>query len=229
MKKILAYSFLFLLATPLFSQDDPPPPIVSPTPTAEETHNYTAGSFNYYFLPMASVKARYTNVGVSMPDETQMIGVGIDRGYNTLTNKLNNGVTGLLSFHYLIPQHFRNANDSIKVSFNGYNAQFDLLGANFLKSHTLTLTGGLGWAFGRVKVTEETAAGKTIHLNKYFAPEGRLEFNIRFLDHFYVGVRYAYRADITKTRWVRSGPQTTDLPTTNMSGTMIGAFIGYGK
>lgn len=226
MKKILAYSFIFLFSASLSAQEKVGD---NTTPTAEETHNYTAGSFGYYFLPMGSVKAHYAAMGVNMGDGTQMIGVGLDRGYNTLTNKLDNGITGLFSFHYLLPQHFSNANDSIKVSFNGYNAQFDLLGANFVKSQTMTLTGGLGWAFGRVKVTEETASGKSTFLNKYFAPEGRLEFNVRFAEHFYIGVRYAYRADITKTRWVRTGPNTTDLPTTNMSGTMIGAFIGYGK
>lgn len=224
MKKILAYSFIFLFSASLSAQEK-----VGDTPVAEETHHYTAGSFGYYFLPLASVRAHYGAVGVNMGDATQMIGVGLDRGYNTLTNKLDNGITGLLSFHYLLPQHFSNANDSIKVSLNGYNAQFDLLGANFLKSQVITLTGGLGWAFGRVKVTEETAAGKSVFLNKYFAPEFRLEFNVRFAEHFYVGARYAYRADITNTRWVRTGRETADLPTTNMSGTMIGAFIGYGK
>jgi hypothetical protein len=228
MKKILAYSFMFLFSTQLFAQKDPPAE-ESTTPTAEETHNYTAASIGYYFLPMASVKAHYVSRGVNMPEGTQMIGVGIDRGYMTLTNKLDNGVTGLFSFHYLIPQHFNNSNDSIKVSFNGYNAQFDLLGANFVKSSTLTITGGLGWAFGRIKVTEQTGDGKSTFLNKYFAPEGRLEVNIRLFEHFYIGARYAYRGDITKTRWVRTGPSTSDLPNTNMSGTMVGAFIGYGK
>lgn len=224
MKKIFVFSFTVLFGTSLFAQER-----VGETPEAKETHSYFAGSFNYYFLPMASVKARYTNAGVSMPDGTMMMGVGLDRGYNTLTNKLDNGITGLLSFHYLIPEHFNSANDSIKVSFNGYNAQFDLLGANFIKSNTITLTGGLGWAFGRVKVTEETALGKATFFNKYFAPEGRVEFNVRFAEHFYLGLRYAYRADITKTRWTRSGVNSQDLPGTNMSGTMVGAFIGYGK
>ena len=225
MKKFLAYSFAFLFSASLCAQER----VGQNTPTAEETHNYFAGSFNYYFLPMASVNAHYTAMGVSMPDQTLMMGVGLDRGWNTITSKLDHAVTGLLSFHYLIPQHFNNANDSIKVSFNGYNAQFDLLGANFVKSEIITLTGGLGWAFGRVKVTEEIGSAKTTYLNKYFAPEGRFEFNVRFLEHFYVGVRYAYRADITKTLWMRSGSSSQDLPTTNMSGTMVGAFIGYGK
>jgi hypothetical protein len=224
MKKFLAYSFAFFFGATLSAQER-----VGETPTAEETHTYNAGSFGYYFLPMASVNARYSALGVNMPDKTMMMAVGFDRGYNTLTNKFDNGITGVLSFHYLLPQHFSNANDSIKVSFNGYNAQFDLLGANFIKSSTVTLTGGLGWAFGRVKVTEQVGGAKTTFLNKYFAPEGRFEFNVRFLEHFYVGVRYAYRADITKTRWLRSGSSSQDLPGTNMSGTMIGAFIGYGK
>jgi hypothetical protein len=135
----------------------------------------------------------------------------------------------LLSFHYLIPQHFSNANDSLKVSFNGYNSQFDLLGADVVKSEKITVTGGLGWAFGRIKVTEESAPGKSTFLNKYFAPEGRFECNVRLWEHFYIGLRYAYRADITKTRWTKSGVNTVDLPATNMSGTMLGAFIGYGN
>ncbi|CAN5912162.1 hypothetical protein BH11BAC7_BH11BAC7_03220 [soil metagenome] len=224
MKKLLAFSILFLTAASLSAQEK------TGTPAAEETHNYTAGSIGYYFLPLASVKAYYAGMGVNMGDGTQMIGVGLDRGYNTLTNKLDNGITGLLSFHYLLPLHFSNTNNTTKIDLNGYNAQFDLLGANFIKSQVITFTGGLGWAFGRVKVTEQTVTGKSTFLNKYFAPEGRVEFNVRFLDHFYVGLRYAYRADITKTRWVRSsGASSTDLPTTNMSGTMVGAFIGYGK
>jgi hypothetical protein len=228
MKKILFPLFALLFSAPLFAQDDPPPPMVV-NPAADESHQYTAGGFGYYFLPLASVKARYTSAGVDMPDGTSMIGVGLDYGYNSISSKLDHGVTGLLSFHYLLPQHFSSPGDTVKVAFNGYNAQFDLLGANFLKSQKVTLTGGLAWAFGRIKVTEETALGKSTFLNNYFAPEGRLEFNVRLADHFYIGARYAYRADITKTRWTRSGVNTPDLPTTNMSGTMVGAFIGYGK
>ena len=225
MKKVLVCSFAFLFSVSLFAQEK----VEDKTPTATETHYYFAAGFGYYFLPMASVKARYTSVGVNMPDGTMMMGFGVDRGYSTLTSKLTHSVTGLFSFHYLLPERFSDAKDSIKVAFNGYNAQFDLLGANFVKSQIITLTGGLGWAFGRIKVTEETAAGKSTFLNKYFAPEGRFEFNVRLAEHFYIGLRYAYRADITKTRWTRSGSNTQDLPTTNMSGTMIGAFIGYGK
>ncbi|CAN5300828.1 hypothetical protein BH09BAC5_BH09BAC5_00590 [soil metagenome] len=199
------------------------------TPIAQETHSYFGAGVGYYFLPMANVNAHFADLGVSIANTTQMIGVGIDRGYNTVTSKFSHGVTGLMSFHYLLPQKFNGVGDSVKVSFNGYNAQFDLLGANFVKSEIITLTGGLGWAFGRVKVTEETNAGKTVFLNKYFAPEGRFEFNVRFAEHFFIGLRYAYRADITKSRWTKSGVNSPDLPGTNMSGTMIGAFIGYGK
>lgn len=202
---------------------------VADVPEATETHSYTAAGFGYYFLPMAGVKAHYTDMGVNAAGQTMMMGVGIDRGYNTITNKLDHGITGMLSFHYLLPLNFKSAGDSVKVAFNGYNAQFDLLGANYLQSEIFTLTGTLGWAFGRIKVTEETPAGKSVFLNKYFAPEGRFEFNVRLAEHFYLGVRYAYRADITKTRWTRTGANTKDLPGTNMSGTMLGAFIGYGK
>jgi hypothetical protein len=227
MKKLTLYLFVFFSALQLAAQDDTLSGIKPPA--AEETHSYWAGGFGYYFLPMASVKAHYSDMGVNAAGQTMMIGVGIDHGYNTITSKLDHGVTGLLSFHYLLPLDFKRPDDSVKVAFNGYNAQFDLLGANLLKSQTLTLTGSLGWAFGRIKVTEETLAGKTTFLNKYFAPEGRFEFNVRLAEHFYLGVRYAYRADITKTRWTKSGVNSKDLPATNMSGTMLGAFIGYGK
>ena len=222
MKKISACFAAVLFTTISFAQ-------VADVPEAQETHSYTAAGFGYYFLPMASVKAHYSDMGVKATGQTTMMGIGIDRGYNTITSKLDHGITGMLSFHYLLPLKFNSPGDSVKVAFNGYNAQFDLLGANFLKSDKLTLTGTLGWAFGRIKVTEETLAGKATFLNNYFAPEGRFEFNVRMAEHFYIGVRYAYRGDITKTRWTRTGVNTPNLPFTNMSGTMLGAFIGYGK
>jgi hypothetical protein len=227
MKKLMFCVAAFLAVLQLAAQEDSTSGLK--TPEAEETHSYWAAGFGYYFLPMANVKAHFNDHGVIANGQTEMIGLGIDRGYNTITSKLSHSITGLLSFHYLLPLNFKSADDSVKVAFNGYNAQFDLLGANFLKSQKFTLTGTLGWAFGRIKVTEETFAGKTIFLNKYFAPEGRFEFNVRMADHFYLGVRYAYRADITKTRWTKTGVNSKDLPGTNMSGTMLGAFIGYGK
>ncbi len=201
----------------------------SKIPTAEESHSYTGAGFGYYYLPFASLDAHFSGLGVNTDAASMMMGFGIDRGHNTLTSKLTHSVTSLMSFHYLLPLEFNSLNDSLKVRFNGYNAQFDLFGINFVKSQMVTFTGGLGWAFGRIKVTEEAATGKSVFLNKYFATEGRIELNVRLIEHFYIGARYAYRADLTKTRWTRTGANAKDLPGVNMSGTMIGAFIGYGN
>ncbi|MCX6310099.1 MAG: hypothetical protein NT084_00480 [Bacteroidetes bacterium] len=200
----------------------------SVTPTAEETHAYFAAGCSYYFLPLASVNAQLESMGLKK-GFTSAIGLGLDRGYASVTSKLTHAVTGLMSFHYLLPQESGSAGDSIKATLNGYNAQFDLLGANFLKSQTVTFTGGLGWAFGRLKLTENKNGAKTTFLDKYFAPELRVEFNVRLADHFFIGLRYAYRYDVTKKSWSVSGANPTNLAATDMSGTMIGAFIGYGK
>lgn len=227
---ILSCLFLFTIIS-LHAQVDTGDPKVGEAKPQEatETHSYFAAAGAYYFLPLASLNAHLSTLGINT-GFTNAIGLGLDRGWNTSTSKLTHSVTGLMSFHYLLPQQISGRNDSLKVSLNGYNAQFDLLGANFLKSQTLTLTGGLGWAFGRLKTTEDFSGTKTVFLNKYFAAEGRLEFAVRFAEHFHIGARYAYRADLTKTRWTRTGDTSAaDLPGTNMSGTMVGAFIGYGK
>lgn len=194
---------------------------------ASETHKYWAAGGAYYFLPLASVNAHLGTLGIKT-GFTDAIGLGIERGNSAMTSRLTHAVTGMMSFHYLLPQPipFR---DSLTVWLNGYNAQFDLIGGNFLKSEKVTLTGGLAWAFGRLKITEKTNNSKTTFLNNYFAPELRLEFNIRLVEHYYVGLRYAYRYDLTKKSWSKSGSNATDLPSTDMSGTMVGAFIGYGK
>lgn len=232
MKKFLLFISAILILHPVHAQvgddnakkDDASAAI----PTAAETHKYWAAGASYYFLPLASVNAQLESMGLKN-GFTSAIGLGIDRGYSTMTSKLNHAVTGMTSFHYLLPQALNSPGDSLKATLNGYNAQFDLIGANFLKSEIITLTGGIGWAFGRLKLIENNLGAKTTYLNKYFAPELRLEFNVRFAEHFFIGLRYAYRYDLTKKSWSRSGASSQNLPSTDMSGTMVGAFIGYGK
>ncbi len=234
MKKILLYICTIFFLVPLHAQvvpadskkDDAKSDDV---PTAAEKHAYwAAAGAGYYFLPLAPVNAQLGAMGIKT-GFTNAIGLGIERGYSVVTSKLSHAITGMMSFHYLLPQHISSSGDSLKASLNGYNAQFDLIGANFLKSETMTLTGGLGWAFGRLKLVENALSAKTTYLNKYFAPELRLEFNVRLAEHFFIGLRYAYRYDITRWRWTKSGSNTMDLPSTDMSGTTVGAFIGYGK
>jgi hypothetical protein len=196
--------------------------------TAPETHSYFAIGGAYYMLPLTDVNHHLDLMGIKTGFDNA-IGVGLERGYTTITSKLSHAVTGMFAFHYLLPQHLSSPGDSVKESLNGYNAQFDLLGANFLKSEKMVLTTSLGWAFGRLKVTENEGANKTIFLNKYFAPEIRFEYNVRLADHFYVGVRDAYRFDLTNPNWSRDGADMLNINQTKMHGNMFGAFIGYGK
>jgi hypothetical protein len=232
MKKVLLFSCVNLFLVHLHAQvgpgDQKTEDKKSNTPTATETHSYFAAGGAYYFLPLDQVNDHLNVMGIKTGFQNA-IGVGLERGYSTVTSKLTHAITGMLAFHYLLPQHVNSPGDSVKATLNGYNAQFDLIGANFLKSEKTTLTAGLGWAFGRLKLTENAGSTKTIFLNKYFAPELRFEFNVRLADHFYIGIRDAYRFDITNPAWLKNGPSGLNINTTKMNGNMVGAFIGYGK
>ena len=107
----------------------------------------------------------------------------------------------MLSFNYLLPQEVTSSNDSVKFKLNGYNFQFDLVSFDFLQSDNIVLTGGLAWAFGRLKMTETLGSNVTTFTNPYFDPQLRLEFHVRLGDHFYIGLRGAYRYDWGKTAW----------------------------
>jgi hypothetical protein len=221
--KYILLSFALLFSCSLFAQKvDRDEKVTVP----DEIHGYRGLAGGYYFLPIASLNEHIMYRGAST-GFTNAIGVGYDRGWLYTTPELEGRyLTAFLSFHYLLPQEVKS--DSASFKLNGYNAQFDLLGWNFIGSDQVTITGGLAWAFGRLKMTEDEAGAVTKFTNPYFAPEARLEFNVRLGDHFHVGVRGAYRHDITKTSWKRSG-SASDLPGTRLSGTMAGAFIGWGK
>ena len=233
MKKLLLFSASLLALVSLHAQVDPVNEDAPKknTPGALEgmlTHRYLAAGMGYYFLPIASLNAQLSDMGIKT-GFANAIGLGLDYGTKTTTAKLERGLTSLFSYHYLLPQDVSTSDQALKFSLNGYNAQFDLVSGSWLNSDKLTLMGGLGWAFGRLKVTEESSTGETVFLNKYFAPEFRMEFNVRLLNHLYVGIRYAYRKDWTTSGWSRSGAYAPMLGGTNMSGSMAGAFIGYGK
>ena len=135
-----------------------------------------------------------------------------------------------LGYHYLLPQEITTGGDSLKMKLNGYNFQFDFLGWNYLNNDGMNFSLGLGWAFGRLKATENSSAGTTTFKNTYFAPELRMEYNVLLGEHFYIGARAAYRFDLTNTSWSREGVTSTpNLPSTQMHGAMVGAFVGFGK
>lgn len=194
----------------------------------DHVHSYAGLAGAYYFLPLASVNAQLSSWGFKS-GFTNAIGVGIDRGGEARSNRFKLPFVTYVSYHYLLPQEISTSGDSSKMKLNGYNFQFDFLGANYLNSEKVSLTAGIAWAFGRLKATENTSQGTTTFINGYFAPQLRAEFNVRIGDHFYLGARASYRYDVTKTGWKKSGVNNPDLVPTNMSGTMVGAFVGYGK
>ncbi|HET6992809.1 MAG TPA: hypothetical protein VFJ43_15855, partial [Bacteroidia bacterium] len=157
MKKFLLFIGVNFFLVSLHAQaspgDDKSDDKKAVTSTAPEVHAYFAAGGAYYMLSLNEVNDHLSLMGIKTGFQNA-IGVGLERGYTTVTSKLTHAVTGMIAFHYLLPQHLSSAGDSIKESLNGYNAQFDFLGANFLKSEKVNLTAGLGWAFGRVKVTE---------------------------------------------------------------------------
>jgi hypothetical protein len=197
---------------------------------------YFAAAGGYYFLPIASLNSQLNAIGIK-PGFKNSAAIGFDYGYKSDKGKKAT-VTALFSFHYLPTQYINTVTDSIKFRLNGFNMQLDWLSFNWIKSDNLTLTGGLAWVYGRLRVKQDSRI-TTISTNAYTGPEFRLEFNVRFLGHFYAGVRYAYRDDISKTGWKRTyenyllgnGSYVTGifLGGTRLSGTMIGAFIGFGK
>jgi hypothetical protein len=192
---------------------------------------YFCASAGKYYLPLASLNEQLKGMGTTSGFGNAN-GFGVDWGYKTIYNSsssFSGDVTGILTYNYLMPQKISSAGDSVKFQLNGYNMQLDWASFQWFGNDNITFTGGLAWAFGRLKVTENSAKGTTTYLNKYIGPEFRLEFNVRLADFFYVGLRYAYRDDITKTGWKKSGVDNPDLTGTRMSGTMIGAFIGFGN
>ena len=192
-------------------------------------HSYWGAAGAYYFLPLASLNSQLSSYGFTS-GFTAAKGVGIDRGGEASSDKLKLPVVIYLSYHYLLPQEISSHNDSLKMKLNGYNFQFDFMGFNFLNSEQFSFTAGLAWAFGRLKATENSPTGTTTYLDKYFGPQLRTEFNVMLGNHFYIGARASYRADVTKTGWSRSGVTTNpDLVGTRLSGMMAGAFIGFGK
>jgi hypothetical protein len=200
-----------------------------PKVDTENSHNYTAAAGAYYFLPLGSLNAQLRSYGFTT-GFTNAIGVGIDRGGEATSDQFKFPFVTYLAFHYLLPQEISAHNDSLKMKLNGYNFQFDFLAFNYLNSETMSFTAGIAWAFGRLKATENSPAGTTTFLDKYFGPQLRTEFNVCLGEHFYIGARASYRYDLTKTSWSRSGVASVDdLPATQLSGAMVGVFIGYGK
>ena len=195
-----------------------------------DRHSYWGAAGAYYFLPLGSLNSQISTYGFSK-GFTNATAVGIDHGGEATSDKFKLPFVSYLSFHYLLPQEITSTlNSSDKMKLNGYNFQFDFLAWNYLKSEQFSFTAGLAWAFGRLKVTENSPAGTTTFLDKYFAPQLRTEFNIMLGNHFYMGIRASYRVDVTKTGWTRSGiASAPDLPGTRLSGGMVGAFIGFGK
>lgn len=195
----------------------------------ENSHSYTGLAGAYYFLPLASVNEQLMSYGFKNGFKNA-IGVGIDRGGEASSDQFKLPFVTYMAFHYLLPQDLSAHGDSLKARLNGYNFQFDFLGWNYLNSETMSFTAGIAWAFGRLKVTEKSPVGTTTFLDKYFGPQLRTEFNVMLGDHFYLGARASYRFDLTKTAWSREGVASAeDLAPTQMNGTMVGAFIGYGK
>ena len=195
---------------------------------AQNTY-YLAFAGAKYYLPVASLNSQLKTMGTST-GFADAKALGVDAGYKTdgsSSSGFSGKITGLLSFHYLQKQNISSPGDSLKFTLGGYNMQFDWASFEWLGSDNFTLTGGLAWAFGRLKVTENTAQGTTTFFNKYVGPEFRLEMNIRLGGFFYAGVRYAYRYDFSKTGWTRSGINNADLTGTRLSGTMIGFFVGF--
>ncbi|HEU4717339.1 MAG TPA: hypothetical protein VFU15_05890 [Bacteroidia bacterium] len=200
---------------------------LTPQGKSDDVKSYWLGpGFGYYFLPMASVNAQLGGYGVKTGFGNAM-GVGLDYSAHVSNDRLPRGGSSLYSFHYLLPQTVK-AGDSLTFRLGGYAAQFDIFSFDFLSPENMTLVAGLSWAFGQLKVTETTKGGTTTCKNPYFAPEFRTEFSMRLGDHFFFGLRGAYRADISKTGWKESGINNPALTGTKLSGWMTGAFIGFG-
>ncbi len=193
---------------------------------AQDADSYIVASGGYYFLPIASLNSQLSTMGIKK-GFGNATGLGLDYGYQADEDET---INGFFSYHYLLPQNISTPDNSLKFRLNGYNAQFDLGSYDWVATDNITLTGGIAWSFGRLKATENSPQGTTTFTNKYIAPEYRLEFNVRLGGFFYAGIRYAYRDDISKTGWKRSGVESVpDLTGTRLSGTMLGAFIGFGN
>ena len=188
--------------------------------------NYWGFAGAYYFLPLASVNAQLKDFGYTS-GFTNAMAVGLDRGGKVRSDEFIFPFVTYLSLHYLLPQEISTANDSLRMKLNGYNFQFDFLGLDYSNSDHATLTAGIAWAFGRLKATQTGDVGSSVFTNGYFAPQIRMEFNYRFGKYFYVGVRAAYRLDVTKPGWTETGITSPHLVNTKLDGAMMGAFIGF--
>lgn len=189
---------------------------------------YFVPAASYHFLPLGSLNVQVKSLGTSS-GFSNPIGLGIDYGGHYSSTRYDPGACSLYSFHLLLPQTIKSANDSIRFLMKGYNAQFDFINTDFVKTQRVTFTAGLSWSFGRLKVVEETAGASSSFYNPYFAPQLRTELTIWVSKHFVVGVRAAYRHDISKTGWKQTGaPRPDPLAGTRFSGTTAGFYLGYG-
>ena len=223
MKKILLPIAAMLLTLRAFAFYTP----FSAMSGSSDSHGYNVIGAGYYFLPLASVNSQLGAEGFKS-GFNHAIGVGLEGCGTSPIQNMNSTEVLYLSFHYLLPQEITDATGLLKSKLNGYNAQFDIVGFNFVHSDNVILTAGLAWAFGRLKLTETDGSNTTTYINKYFAPQLRAEFSVRLGSSFYMGVRASYRDDITHTGWKKTGALAPDLPGTRLSGTMAGVFIGIG-
>ena len=136
----------------------------------KSVQNYWAISGADYMLPLSTVNSQLYTIGFASGFNNAMA-VGLDRFGEATSDEFTFPFVTYLSYHYLMPQEISTANDSLHMKLNGYNCQFDFLGLDYLKSDHALLTAGIAWAFGRLKATETSVAGKTIFINSYFAPE----------------------------------------------------------
>lgn len=189
---------------------------------------YIAPAASYYFLPAASLNVQMKSLGTTS-GFANPIGLGIDYGGHYSTARHDPGACSLYSLHLLFPQEIRSANDSIRFMMKGYSAQFDFANVDFVESQRVTFTIGLAWAFGRLKVVEETEGGSSSFYNSCFAPQLRTELTCWPAKHFAIGIRAAYRHDISKTGWKQTGAARPDpLAGTRLSGTTVDFYIGFG-
>jgi hypothetical protein len=195
---------------------------------------YLCASSGYYFIPIASINSQLSKLGqLSTPGIkqgfTNPVGVGFDFVHKS---KSRITIAGLFSYNYLFPQHMHITNNSWKFTLKGYNLQLDLVSFDWVKSDKITLTGGLACVYGRLMLIQDSRC-ETVSTNSYIGPEVRIEFNYRLGDQYYIGVRSAYRYDVSSTDWKISYPNFLagcgstgiSLGGTHLSGIMIGLCI----
>jgi hypothetical protein len=178
-----------------------------------------------YQLPFASVNAQVQQrFGLSGGFGAVLTYVGVEcSAYNLIVNEIERHASAYAGVYFALPQTI--SNDSIHMTLNSWQMQFDGFSFGFIQGGRVNLIAGLAWSWGNAYIRAQSADTIVKYENPFFAPMLRSELSVKPGKRLVTGVRAAYRHDISKTGWRKYGAGFVQLPGTRLSGGSVGLFF----